>query len=55
MAYDCISAEGNRYTDTNYNDDTYGLRIYDRFIKKHRMTTTKKFWHRELQKEFLMK
>jgi hypothetical protein len=24
-AYDCVSVEGNRHTDTNYNDDTYGL------------------------------
>lgn len=26
-AYDCVSAEGNPHTDTNDNDDTYGLRM----------------------------
>ena len=26
-AYDCVSAEDNRHIDTNYNDDTYGLRM----------------------------
>ena len=37
-AYDCVSAEGNRHTDTNYNDDTYGLRmsLYIREIYKGR-------------------
>lgn len=24
---DCVSAEGNRHIDTNYNDDTYGLQV----------------------------
>ncbi len=26
-AYDCVSAEDDRHTDTNYSDDTYGLRM----------------------------
>ncbi len=25
--YYCLSTKGNRYTDTNYNDYTYGLRL----------------------------
>ena len=26
-AYDCVFVEDNRHIDTNYNDDTYGLRM----------------------------